>query len=892
MHISKVFSLGALASLWLSTVSSAQQVPSEVDDDAKVDRLLKTMTIEEKVSLIRGAQEPRVDSQGEAGFLPGVPRLGIPSLRFADGPPGLLTRVPSQAETATMGVAATWDRRTAEDNGIVIGRDARSRGIDVVLQPFINIDRDISFTRSYNTFGEDPYLSGEIAAAEIRGTQAQGVMAQAKHYVGYDSEGYDIVIDPQALHEVYIAPFAAAVSAGVSSIMCSYNRVNGSFGCGNSATLKTILKEQLGFKGFVTSDWGAVHNVRFINSGLDMEMPGQLDPDSPFTALLGNAYFRMQPPPPAPKALPDLPALAGMFGSTVPEEPPMTFDITAMPRDSDPLSLGEALSNGTVSEATVTAAAARVLHEINRFGYLDGKQKHTVTAEAIRDNAKVIERTAEEAAVLLKNQDEILPLRKSALASLAMIGPTAGQVAAIGTLGERSPGLTERQIGPVAAMRTLSPGSKILFAVDDDMTGTPVPGAALSHDGQPGLERKTATATRVDPVLDFTQQNHTALAPNSSATWSGDLTVASAGTYWIYLQVLGGRGVFKIDGKELGRTGAIDGVVQYAAQDNGLPTTDGLDNMRRAVALESGKHALSVKLTPDGSDAPAQIRLSWMTPDARSTAHAQAIAAAKQAHTAIVFVWTRGRPVFGLPGEEDKLVEEVAAANPNTIVVLNTSQPIAMPWLDRVKGVLEMWWPGDEGGWATAKLLLGKTSPSGHLPVTWAKRLEDYPATDPAHPERSAKGIDGKTTFSEGVLVGYRWFDSQHIDPIFPFGFGLSYGRFSITKVAARPTADGGAIVSMLVRNTGHMAADAVPQIYMEAPAAKVHGVAFAPLTLAGFERVHLAAAEARQVTVRISKRAFQYWSEGDHGWKNPQGPRTIHVGTSSRELTATAVLP
>lgn len=884
-----------LALLLLSAVLGAQQVPPEKADDARVNRLLGEMTLEEKVNLIRGATEPAASNRGQAGFLPGVPRLGIPSLRFADGPPGLLTRVPSQAQTATMGVAATWSRRTAEDNGIAIGRDARSRGIDVILQPFVNIDRDIGFTRGFNTFGEDPYLTGQIGAAEIRGAQAQGVMAQAKHYVGYDTDSFNVAIDPQTLHEVYVAPFAAAIAAGVSSVMCSYNRINGEFACGSSSTLEAILKEELGFKGFVTSDWGAVHDVRFINHGLDMEMPGDLGSDSPLSAFM-HTHFRIGPPPPAPAQVPGTAALAGMLGGTIPEERPTALNMAAFPRDADSLTLGRALSDSTVSEATVTAAARRVLHEIDRFGYLDGKQKHAVTAEPIAANAQIIERTAEEAAVLLKNQGGVLPLGKSDLASLAMIGPTAGQVAAIGTFGERSPGLTERQVGPVAAMKKLSPGSKILFAVDDDMTGTPIPASVLSHDGKSGLERRTGTSIRVDPILDFTQRNHAALVPQSRVTWRGDLKIAATGTYWLYLQVLGGRAVLEIDGKELGRTGAVAGAVhgdiQFATQDNGLPTTDGLDNVRRAVPLEAGSHAISVQLAPDGSNAPAQIRLSWMTPDARARTHAEAIAAARGARAAVVFLWTRGQPVFGLPGEQDQLVEEVAAANPNTIVVLNTSQPIAMPWLDRVKGVLEMWWPGDEGGWATARLLLGKTSPSGHLPVTWAKRLEDYPATDPAHPERSAEGVDGKTTFTEGVLVGYRWFDSQHIEPLYPFGFGLSYSTYSITDMSAHHTGDGGASVTLRIRNAGNVAGDAVPQLYLDAPMSKADGIAFAPRTLVGFERVHLDAGEAREVTAQISPRAFQYWSEAGHGWKRPPGPRTIRAGTSSRQLTAAAVLP
>ena len=190
-----------------------------------------------------------------------------------------------------------------------------------------------------------------------------------------------------------------------------------------------------------------------------------------------------------------------------------------------------------------------------------------------------------------------------------------------------------------------------------------------------------------------------------------------------------------LDGKKLAATGAFQGGVHgdilQANQDNVVPTPDGLDNVRREVELTAGSHQIEIKTSPDSSSAPVQVRLNWYTPEQRKADHDAAIAAAKNAKVAVVFVWTRLSPVFGLPGDQNKLVEEVAAVNPNTIVVLNTSQPVALPWVDKVKAVLEMWWPGDEGGWATANVLLGKTSPAGRLPVTWGKSLTDYPATDP-----------------------------------------------------------------------------------------------------------------------------------------------------------------
>src|SRR5260370_20879990 len=232
--------MGAATLLTLAGSAACGQSVPVVTGDERVDKLLSQMTLEEKLKLTDGTQESPAVYQGQAGYIANIPRLGIPGLRFADGPPGVLTRVPAQGETATMGVAATFSVKDAEANGLVIGREDRALGIDVSLQPFVNIGRDLQFTRGYNTFGEDPFLTGRMGAAEIRGIQSQHVMAQVKHFIGYDSSSNNIFIDPQTLHEVYVAPFDAAIQAGVSSIMCSYNRINGAFACGNESTLTKI----------------------------------------------------------------------------------------------------------------------------------------------------------------------------------------------------------------------------------------------------------------------------------------------------------------------------------------------------------------------------------------------------------------------------------------------------------------------------------------------------------------------------------------------------------------------------------------------------------------------------------------------------------------------------
>jgi len=864
---------------------------------ARVEALLQKMTLREKLALVDGTGEPSATYQAQAGYLAGVPRLGIPSMRFADGPPGLLTRVPAQGMPATMAVAATFSRKIAQLNGETIGREARSLGIDVVLQPFINLDRDLVFNRSYNTFGEDPFLSGEIGAAEIRGIQGQHVLAMAKHFVAYDSQSYDISLDEQTLHEVYLAPFDAAVRAGVSSIMCSYNRINGIYSCGNQHTLSKILRDEMGFKGFVTSDWGATHAVSFLNAGLDMEMAGE-----PWEGKSNYdlSFFDDLPLRPYSIPEPERPKPQGFAATThidwrVPEEDHPKINIPWDGSAVDPKRMAEALRDGTVTEDAITRAARRVLTQMVRFGLLDGYSKHTVTAQDIAQNAQVIQTTGEAAAVLLKNDSRALPLVASELSETVFIGPMAGQVDSIGVAGERSIGLPERQVSPLDAVRRIAGVQSIPYAVADDMTGTSIPAELFSHDGKAGLERTCGNAVIVDSQVNSTHSSGRELPPEARCVWRGDLRIVQSGQYWFYLQALGTNAQVVIDGQILARTsvlqGGIHGDIVQAAQDNAIPTTDGLDNVRRPVDIQAGLHAIEISITPDTSHAAVQVRLNWYTPEQRASDYAAAIEAARHAKRAVVFAWARIDPVFQLPGEQNKLIEQIAAVNPNTIVVLNTSQPVALPWLDKVRAVLQMWWPGDEGGWATANLLLGKVSPAGRLPFTWGRSLEDYPASDPRFPERGPLGVNGKTTYSERLDVGYRWFERNHNKPLFAFGSGLSYSSFAYSDLKVVPSQDGGFDVSLIVRNRGSVDSDEVPQVYLRPPDVAPEGIFFAPLTLAGFDRVPVHAGESVPVVIHLPQRQLQYWSTAESQWKTPPGTRTLFVGPSSADPRLQTIL-
>jgi beta-glucosidase len=852
-------------------------------EEARVDRLLARMSLDQRIALLHGAAEPASSNEGEAGYLPGLPALGIGSLRFADGPPGVLTRYPATALTGTLGLAATFSVADARDNGRVIARDARAVGVDVALQPFINIERDPTFYRAYDTFGEDPLLTGAIGAAQIEGIQSLGVMAMAKHFIGYDGSA-DVRIDDQTLHEIYVAPFAAAVSAGVASIMCSYNVINGEYACGNRDMLSRILRAELRFRGFVTSDWGAMHGTDFINAGVDLEMPGSGSTIASYfagtPAIVDHADIELAPP---------------VLNTTPEETEPAPVLVPTLP-GTPPVGLRAALAAGEVTEDTITQAARRVLRELVRFGHVGadaGSQGRPRGSGTLAETTAIVHRTALDAAVLLKDSGAALPMRAD-LGSLALIGPGALQDVAVGISGEKGLGRVQRQIGPAAALRALAgSGTRIIEAAADDMTGVPVPPECLAHGTIPGLLRQDASGGVIgsDRQLDFTRERGTALPAGTSMQWSGLLRVPESGRYRLYLQMLGAQGSLAIDGRTIARTGylSLHGDVLQPGQDNVLPTRDGLDNVRRELELAAGVHSLLVKAYGESRGAPVQVRLAWVTPAQRAADYAQAVQAAASARKAVVFAWSRGQPVLRLPGDQDQLIHDVAAANPNTVVVLNVAEPVAMPWLDRVQAVLLMWYPGDEGGPATAELLMGRASPAGRLPFTWPRRVEDGPANDPAHPERSSPGIGGVTVYSEGIFVGYRWYDHEGLEPLFPFGFGGSYTQFTYRNLSVQETTDGGLDATFELSNTGTMDADEVPQLYLGPPRPAPAGAQFAMRALAAFDRVPLRAGETRRVHLHAVQRTLQYWSTAERQWITTPGVRNVWVGASSRDLRLTA---
>jgi beta-glucosidase len=822
----------------------------------KVDSLVQAMTLDEKLGMVNGwpngvSPPPQTDRLIGVGFIPGVPRLGIPALTFTDGPAGVRMNLPTTAMPAPVALAATFSADLAQRYGEVLGRDARSRDQDVIFGPMLNMVRVPQAGRNFETLGEDPFLMAQLVAAETRGIQSEGEIATAKHYAENNQENQrqtiNVNVDDRTLREMELRGFEAAVKAGqTGAVMCSYNSVNGNFACENPTLLADILRNQWGFTGFVLSDYGANHSAGpALEAGLDIE-------------FFGTHFLQL-------KAL---------------------------------------IQSGAVPVAALDAAVRGILTTMDRFGLLAHASPNggTVVNRPLPEfpllaDAQEARTIAEQGAVLLRNQSDTLPLTQADLRSLAVIGTTARTLLVGGGGSSRVIGVTEREISPLTALQQVAgPQGNITFAVGRDLQGIAVPSSALTPPnampGQQGLLRTNIItgATQIDPNIDFVGPN--ALPEGTQATWTGTITAPTSGNYLLAVQTAGTGGTLTVDGTPVITSGilALLGTTLHR-------TTDGLSNSFVHLDLTAGPHTISVSAAPipafppfiPASSGPVQIRLAWITPQQRQADLAAAVAAARQARTAVVFAYMEGtegvdQPTLALPDEQDQLIEAVAAANPRTVVVLNSGYPVLMPWVKDVRAILDMWYPGQEGGPATADVLAGAAVPGGKLPVTFPARESDAPtATSPLR----YPGVNGQEFYSEGVFGGYRWYDQNNITPLFPFGFGLSYTTFGYDHLKTKSEGKTPR-VQFTVTNTGARTGTEIAQVYVGRLPTSVP----TPVKqLAGVARLTLRPGQSKRVTVELDPRSLSYWDTGSQRWITPGGEVSVLVGSSSRDIRLSGVI-
>lgn len=798
-----------------------------------IEALLDAMTLEEQVSLLAGA---------DFWTTVPIPRLGVPAIKVSDGPNGargggsLVGGVKAASFPVGIALGASWNPALVEEIGAALAEEARSKGASVLLAPTINIQRSAVNGRNFECYSEDPCVTATLAAAYVRGLQKNGVGATVKHFVGNESEIQRTTmssdIDDRALREIYLPPFEAAVKmAGAFAVMSSYNRLNGTFTSEHKALLGDLLKDEWGFSGLVMSDWFGSHSTApTVEAGLDLEMPGP-------TRDRGDK-------------------------------------------------LVAAVRAGELGADRVRDAARRVLTLIDRVGGFDAPaipQERAIDRPAHR---ALIRRAGAEAIVLLKN-DGILPLDLTGR-SIAAIGPNA-EVAQI--MGGGSAQLNPHYaVSPADSLRALTSENQLRTAAgvaanrlmplipgpfEVDVFGRPdLTGPVVEHQSHPLGEVMwfNAVAPGVSDS-DFSLRATTRFTPSETAEH-------------VFGLVSIGPSRLLVDGQTV-----VDIRQNWAPGDNYFEC--GNREARGAIALEAGRTvevAVEYRFVQAISLNLKAIRVGVAVP-LGDKAFAQAVELAHASDVAIVYAGRSGEwdtegndlPGIDLPGRQDELIAAVAAANANTVVVLQTGGPVAMPWLDKVRAVIEAWYPGQEAGNAITDVLTGAAEPGGRLAQTFPRRIGDTPVEtgDPL----TYPGRDGHVAYREGVFVGYRHYEKAGIEPLFPFGHGLSYTSFDWqAPTVDRPTFEGDGLVTVRVRvtNRGARPGSEVVQLYVAPPASRIERPA---KELRAFAKLHLAPGETAEAPLALSARAFSYFDSERNAFVVEKGRYRLIAAASAAAL-------
>ena len=809
-----------------------QMQKSQADVEAQVNSLLKQLTLEEKIDLIGGVDD---------FYIRANPRIGLPRLKMADGPIGVRNYGPSTV-FGGIGLAATWDPELARRIGAVIGQDARARGVHFMLGPGVNIYRAPLNGRNFEYFGEDPFLAARTAVAYIEGMQSQGVSATIKHFIGNNSEfdrhNTDSIIDERTMREIYLPVFEAAVKeAHVGAFMDSYNLTNGLHMTENGYLNTDVVKKEWGFTGIMMSDWTSTYDaVAAADGGLDLEMPS---------------------------------------GKVMNRE-------TLLP----------AVQAGKVTEATIDDKIRRILRTAIQFGWLERDQTDPSIPLFNQEGRNVALEAARASIVLLKNDGNLLPLDKGRIKSIAVIGPDAypAQPGGGGS-AEAKPfapvSYLEGMVNYLGSGVTVyyERGIPTLDEVSKQMEFT-----TLATGGKKGLKAELfnnadlngpPALLRDDKYVHYEPARGVKGADSDvSIRWTGFFTPNPPGEYLAFVQGPGENGGYRL---YIDKKLVLDDWKQWYAFVGEAPIT-----------LSPGPHQVELDYYAKSGWGKTTANLGIVRPETLVSAEAKSLAARADAVIVAPGFDTASEGesadrTFRLPPGQDELVNQIAAVNKNTIVVMTSGGGVDMTaWIDRVPALLEAWYPGQEGGTALAQLVFGEFNPSGRLPISMERRWEDNATHDTYYPKDDGKKVE----YSEGVFVGYRHFDKSAVKPLFPFGYGLSYTSFAYKNLTiSSPSADQEVSVAFDVTNTGTRAGADVAEVYV--------GDRHAPVPrpvkeLKGFAKVSLNPGETRNVTVKLNRRAFSYYDVKKHSWTVAPGDFDLFVARSAAdiELTGKVVFP
>ncbi|MFE5297034.1 glycoside hydrolase family 3 protein [Streptomyces sp. NPDC056632] len=772
--------------------------------------------------------------------LPALPEIGLASLVMSDGPIGVrgvrwTADDPSVALPSPTALAAAWDPALARRAGRLLAQEARRKGVHVLLAPTVNLHRTPLGGRHFEAYSEDPFLTGAVGTGYVQGVQDGGVGTTVKHFVGNDAETDRFTVDnriaPRPLRELYLAPFEVIVrNAHPWGIMTAYNQVNGTTMSEHRYLVNEVLRGEWGFDGYNVSDWMAARSTKGgIEGGLDVAMPGP-------RTVYGEA-------------------------------------------------LAAAVRAGQVDETAVDAAVRNVLRLAARVGALEGAPPAVTDLPAGIDGDALAREIARRGFVLVRNEAGALPLGRG---TVALSGAAARDARVLG--GGSAQVFPDHTVSPLDGLTAALPEGSLSYTV----------GADPSEELAPADQGFTLRAVCRDAAGDVLGEGS---LPNGQVQWIGDdlpagvthETLASVEVIGTFTPRESGEHAFGTRGLgayalRVGGRLLFDGVQAMGAESDPFEAFFGSPVERGRVALTAGETVeISLLHTLDKEFAaplPA-VMFSFVHLGPRRDPDeliAEAVEAARAADTAVVVVATTervesegfDRKDLALPGRQDDLVRAVAAANPNTVVVVNAGSPVELPWREDVAAILLSWFPGQEGGAALADVLTGAEEPGGRLPTTWPVALADVPVTE-------VTPTDGALDYAEGVHIGYRAWDRAGAVPAYSFGHGLGYTTWAYESLVVTPEN-----ATVRLTNSGERAGREVVQIYLAPVADAVERPA---RWLAGFASVEAGAGETVEVTVELPRRAFEIWDEGSDDWTFVSGGYEVLAAHSLADARLTARL-